>query len=144
MSAGSTPRVGVFGQKGVFMHKGSCQCGAVTFTVDCELPGPDACHCGICRKTSGHYYAGTDVPKTSLTVTGSENVSWYKSSEKVQRGFCKTCGSNLFFEPFFRDWISIAMGAFDTPTNTKLAIHIFVDDKGDYYEINDGLPQNGQ
>ena len=36
------------------------------------------------------------------------------------------------------------MGAFDAPTNTKLAIHIYVADKGDYYEITDGLPQNPQ
>jgi hypothetical protein len=34
------------------------------------------------------------------------------------------------------------LGAFDTPTRTKLAIHIFVSEKGDYYELNDGLPQN--
>ena len=39
------------------------------------------------------------------------------------------------------DWIGINLGAFDKPTGTKLALHIFVADKGDYYEIADGLPQ---
>jgi hypothetical protein len=34
------------------------------------------------------------------------------------------------------------MGAFDTPTSTHLDRHIFVAEKGDYYEIADGLPQN--
>lgn len=34
------------------------------------------------------------------------------------------------------------MGAFDGPTETKMDLHIFVDDKGDYYDIADGLPQN--
>ena len=34
------------------------------------------------------------------------------------------------------------MGALDTPTGTQLAIHIFVAEKGDYYDITDGLPQN--
>ena len=33
------------------------------------------------------------------------------------------------------------MGAFDKPTDTRLAHHIFVADKGDYYDIADGLPQ---
>jgi len=33
------------------------------------------------------------------------------------------------------------MGAFEKPTNTKLALHIFVADKGDYYDIADGAPQ---
>lgn len=126
------------------MHNGSCLCGAVSFEVAGELQPPDACHCTICRKTSGHFYAGTDVPKDALTVTGSENVTWYQSSEKVRRGFCSTCGSSLFFDPPHRDWIGVSMGAFEKPTDTKLAIHIFVADKGDYYEIADGLPQNQQ
>jgi hypothetical protein len=34
------------------------------------------------------------------------------------------------------------MGAFDGPTDTRLRIHIHVADKGDYYDIADGLPQN--
>ena len=126
------------------MHTGSCLCGAVTFEVDGELNPPDACHCSICRKTSGHFNAGTDLASDKVRITGEENVTWYQTSEKVRRGFCKTCGANLFFDPLFHDWISISMGAFDKPTNTKLAIHIFVADKGDYYEIADGLPQNQQ
>ena len=36
------------------------------------------------------------------------------------------------------------MGAFEKPTGTRLHMHIFVDDKGDYYDIADGLPQHGQ
>jgi hypothetical protein len=129
------------------VHRGSCLCGAVTFEVDGALPGPDACHCTKCRKHSGHYYAGTDVPRSALTIHGEDHVTWYASSEKVRRGFCRTCGSSLFFDPLDREkhaWIGVAMGAFDTPTETKLRIHIFVADKGDYYEIADGLPQNEQ
>jgi hypothetical protein len=34
------------------------------------------------------------------------------------------------------------MGAFATPTDTTLRVHIHVADKGDYYNIADGLPQN--
>ena len=36
------------------------------------------------------------------------------------------------------------MGAFDTPTSTSLARHIFVSEKGDYYGIADELLQNSQ
>jgi hypothetical protein len=126
------------------IHKGSCLCGAVRFEVDGDLPGPDACHCTKCRKFSGHYGAGTDVPRECVTIEGGDNVTWYSSSEKVRRGFCKTCGASLFFDPIYRDWIGLSMGAFDGPTDTRLAIHIFVADKGDYYDITDGLPQNAQ
>ena len=126
------------------MHTGSCLCGAVKFEVEGELEPPAACHCTQCRKTSGHYWASTDVPRNALKIEGEFNVAWFRSSEKAQRGFCSTCGASLFWDPIHKDFIGVAMGAFDAPTDTHLAIHIFVADKGDYYEIKDGLPQNPQ
>ena len=125
-------------------HKGSCLCGAVSFAVAADLPGPDACHCSSCRKHSGHYFASTDVPRESLTIKGDEAVAWYRSSEKVRRGFCRICGSSLFWDPLGRDKIAVAMGAFEAPTGTRLAMHIFTADKGDYYDIADGLPKHRQ
>jgi hypothetical protein len=125
-------------------HKGSCLCGAVRFTVTSPLEGSDACHCTMCRKTSGHYYASVNVPRDKLGVEGGDNVTWYRSSEKVRRGFCKTCGSAMFWDPIHKDWTSVSMGSLEKPTGAKLALHIFVADKGDYYEITDGLPQNQQ
>jgi hypothetical protein len=126
------------------MHKGSCLCGAVSFEVDGPLPPPDACHCSTCRKQSSHFFVSSDVPRATLTIHGADKVTWFRSSEKVQRGFCSTCGTPLFWDPFGfgKDWIGIAMGAFDKPTDTRLRIHIHVADKGDYYDIQDGLPQN--
>ena len=126
------------------MPKGSCLCGAIKFEVSGELAAPNACHCTMCRKHSGHFEASTDVPKERLTVEGEDNVTWYQSSKKVRRGFCKICGSSLFFDPPHLDWIAVSMGAFDGPTNTRIERHIFVADKGDYYDIADGLPQNQQ
>jgi hypothetical protein len=123
------------------MHKGSCLCGAVSFEVAGELRPPDACHCSQCRRQSGHFWASTDLPRTAVTVHGGDAVTWYRSSEKVRRGFCSTCGSFLFWDPIGRDTISIAMGAFEPPTDTRLARHIFVADQGDYYDIADGLPR---
>ncbi|MCY1015835.1 GFA family protein [Pyxidicoccus sp. MSG2] len=124
------------------MHRGSCLCGAVTFEVSGTLHPPDACHCSQCRKQSGHFWASTDVARAALTLHGADKLTWFRSSEKVRRGFCSTCGSSLFWDPIHKDTISIAMGAFDLPTDTRLAMHIHVANKGDYYEIADGLPQN--
>jgi hypothetical protein len=129
------------GQGGeISMHKGSCLCGAVRFEVEGDLPGPDACHCSQCRKQSGHVFASTDVRKTDLVIKGQDKVTWYRSSENVRRGFCSVCGSTLFWNPILRDRIGVAMGALDTPSHTHLAVHIFVADKGDYYDIADGVP----
>ncbi len=129
------------------MHRGSCLCGTVTYEVSGSLDRNDACHCNQCRKWSGHYFAGADVPRSALKiVTGEEKLTWY-NTEKARRGFCSTCGSSLFFDPLDRqkhDWIGITLGTVDGPTDTKLKIHIYVANKGDYYEIADGLPQNQQ
>jgi len=124
------------------MPKGSCLCGAVTFEVAGSLNPPDACHCSRCRKHSGHYFASTDIPKAALTVQGEDFVQWYQSSDKARRGFCRQCGSSLFWDPLFEEWMGVSMGAFDESTGTFLKHHIFVADKGDYYDIADGLPQN--
>ena len=126
------------------MHKGSCLCGAVRFTVTGDLPAPNACHCSACRKQSGHYGASTDVPLSAVTIEEDKAITWFQSSAKVRRGFCASCGSSLFWDPIHHDWIAIAMGTFDTPTNTQLKMHIFVADKADYYQICDRLPQNQQ
>jgi hypothetical protein len=126
------------------MHKGSCLCGAVRFEVAGTLPPPVACHCSQCRKQSGHFWASTDVSRAALTIHGDDKLTWFRSSEKVRRGFCSICGSFLFWDPPKRDTIAVAMGAFEQPTDTRLAMHIYVADKGDYYELGDGLPQNPQ
>jgi hypothetical protein len=127
------------------MHKGTCLCGAVSLEVEGSLEAAEACHCTNCRKWSGHVGVTVEVPRSSVNIQGAENIKWFHSSEKVRRGFCATCGTPLFFDPIDTEkhaWTAISMGVFDTPTDTKLGFHIFVAEKGDYYEITDGLPQN--
>jgi len=124
------------------MLKGSCLCGAVQFEISGELHPPDACHCRQCRKQSGHFWVSTDIERTNIQITGAEHITWYASSEKVRRGFCKTCGASLFWDPIAKNKIAVAMGAFDTPTATHVAMHIFTAEKGDYYDIDDGLPKH--
>ncbi|WP_294078811.1 GFA family protein [Sphingomonas sp.] len=100
-----------------------------------DVPAPDACHCRACRKSSGHFFVSTDVPRDRLVVRGSEHVRWYASSRAVRRGFCGTCGSPLFWDRPARDWIGVATGAFDDPIGTRIAAHVHVGEKGDYYAL---------
>lgn len=126
------------------MHTGSCNCGGVVFEIDGELAPPSVCHCGQCRKQSGHCWSSTGINKTQLRLTSEETLRWYNASETAKRGFCGTCGAFLFWAQNDEDQISVAMGALDAPTGVQLSRHIFVADKGDYYDISDGLPQRGQ
>ncbi|RCS25287.1 GFA family protein [Phyllobacterium salinisoli] len=122
-------------------HTGSCLCGAVHLETRGPLRGIIYCHCTQCRKQSGHHYAATNVADDSIRVDGAENITWYQSSETARRGFCRICGSVLFWKHNDRDYVSVMAGAFDRPTGLHGERHIFTADKGDYYDIDDGLPQ---
>lgn len=119
---------------------GHCLCGAVTFRGRWEQAGFKACHCGQCRRWSGHFWAGADA--LDLAVEGP--VKWYRSSDEAKRGFCPECGSSLFWRQIGSERVAVGPGAVDEPTGLRLAGHIFVTDKGDSYEIADGLPQEAR
>jgi hypothetical protein len=122
-------------------HTGRCACGAVSFRTHGELRGVLYCHCSQCRRQTGHFLASTNVPDDQLEVTGTEHVKWFQSSDDAKRGFCSICGSGLFWKHGKLDYTSILAGVFDQPSGLVGKSHIFVADKGDYYTIDDGLPQ---
>jgi hypothetical protein len=112
----------------------------VRYRVRGVLRDAIACHCNQCRRTSGHHAAMTSADNDDLTLVSSETLSWYRSSASAERGFCRVCGSNLFWRPLAENRTAITAGTLDPPTGIKLMEHIFVADQGDYYSIDDGLP----
>ena len=122
------------------MHKGSCLCGDVTFTVSASPKGVSVCHCTQCRKQSGHLWASAYVARSDLSISGK--VNWYEASETARRGFCPRCGSFLFWAAHAEDTMSFALGALEAPTGLRLEKHIFCASKGDYYDIADAVPQH--
>lgn len=121
---------------------GGCLCGAVRF----EAAGPVRpivyCHCTQCRKQTGHFYAASNVADARLVIEGDEAITWFAASRIARRGFCRICGSALFWKANDSDVTSVLAGAFDTPAGLVAACHIYTADKGDYYAIEDGLPQH--
>ncbi len=122
------------------MHKGQCECGAVAFEVKNLRAAVTFCHCGQCRRTSGHHWAATNAPIADLTFTRDDGLRWYASSDWAKRGFCQHCGSSLFYRMNDEDGIGIAAGCIDTPHDLKPGKHIFCADKGTYYNIADDAP----
>ena len=121
--------------------KGSCECQGVVFELTGELRDVVFCHCSQCRKTSGHYWAATQVSKGNLNLIKATSLSWYASSDKARRGFCSVCGSSMFYERKGIDKISVSAGSLEIPTSLDRMRHIYVASKGDYYDISDDLPQ---
>ena len=122
------------------VNTGSCLCGGVKYEVQGPLRPVVYCHCAQCRKTSGHHVAATSAPRDSVKISGE--VRWYRSSNNARRGFCPTCGGNLFWDGPGEN-ISIMAGTLDDADIQALG-HIFVANKARYVEICDGLPQAAQ
>jgi hypothetical protein len=120
---------------------GRCLCGAISFEVKGPLRDVVVCHCGQCRRQHGAPPGYSQAAWENIRLTGPENLAWYRSSAGARRGFCRHCGSSLFWEPIDTGRVSIAAGSLDSPTGLRTVRHIFVSDKGDYYEIEDGLEQ---
>lgn len=124
------------------MIKGNCLCRGVEYTLSGPLRNSVACHCVQCRKTSGHYVSATQVDADQLTIVSDETLQWYRSSPSAERGFCNRCGSSLFWRHEDDNGaVSIMSGTLNGPTGIHTEKHIFTADKGDYYEIADGVPQ---
>lgn len=125
--------------------EGSCLCGAVTYRVDSALRPVIGCHCGQCRKTSGHYVAATAAEDEALTISDPEGaLRWYQSSEAARRGFCSRCGSSLFWKHDGRSYTAIMAGTLDGDTGLRTEAHIYTDDKGDYYPLDPDVPHHPQ
>ncbi len=121
---------------------GSCLCGAVRYSVTGPMRDVIYCHCEQCRKTSGHFVAATACAKHDLIISEERGLTWFKSSDNARRGFCCECGSSMFWEAARRGTVSIMAGTLNTPTRLTASGHIFVESAGDYYDLDDGLPQS--
>ena len=125
------------------MLKGSCLCGDITFTLRPGAFGDtNACHCRQCRKQSGHDWVSSEVAHADVDISGTP--AWFEASPVAKRGFCARCGSLLFWQEHGAEAMNVSLGVFDTPTGAHIDSHIFVADKGDYYDITDGLPTHDQ
>ena len=121
------------------VRQGGCLCGAVRFETKGPLRSVVNCHCGQCRKFHGNFAGYTAVLRGDIAFHEDRGLQWFDFSANARPGFCKICGSSLFYDKKAGDFLSVAAGGFDAPSGLQTSHHIFAADKGDYYEITDGL-----
>ena len=117
-------------------HSGGCQCGAVRFRAS-KFGRSSICHCRMCQKAFGGLFAAL-VTAHDLEWTRGEPKR-FRSSNKVQRGFCADCGTSLTFEPDGYP-AEVAVGAFDDPTVVSPTIQLNPADKQPFYDGVGTLP----
>ena len=124
------------------MIKGSCLCRSIQFEAG-QVGFFGHCHCSMCRKAHGAAFATfAGVPIEDFRfVTGGERVKLYESSPGSFRAFCPTCGSNVPTESADNKMVYIPAGLFDDDPVARPTVHMFVDSKAPWWEINDALPK---
>ena len=115
-------------------NSGSCLCGAVQVEVAEMKKATGACHCGMCRKWVGGPYISADCG-TDVTFTGEENITVYNSSAWAERGFCKICGSSLFYRLNATQHYHMPVGIFADLSELSLTSQIYIDKKPAFYSF---------
>lgn len=116
-------------------RKGHCLCGAVTITANKSSNEVCACHCEMCRRWGGGPYmeigCGSDVQ-----FSGEEHISVFSSSKWAERGFCRDCGTHLFYRLKGTGEHMVAVGLFDTDAKLTFAKQVFTDERPAFYEFS--------
>lgn len=102
---------------------GGCQCGAVRYAASAVMDNAHLCHCRMCQKAVGGLFAAlVSAPRDAFAWTRGSPARW-RSSAKVDRGFCAACGTPLFYEDISGDHISVTLGSLDDPAAFKPVSH---------------------
>ena len=94
---------------------GGCQCGAARYRVTAVLDTSHICHCRMCQKAAGNFFAAlVGIPRDALTWTRGTPAT-FKSSDQVERGFCRDCGTPLYYDYLASKHLSVTTGSLDDP-----------------------------
>lgn len=113
---------------------GSCLCGKIKFTAREASHHVGACHCGMCRQWGGGPFMAVDCG-TDVSFEGEENISVFDSSAWAERGFCKHCGSHLFYRIKANQQTMIPAGLFDDDS-FEFSRQVFIDNKPEFYSFS--------
>jgi hypothetical protein len=97
------------------VHTGGCQCGAIRYALLSEPTDPHICHCRMCQKAFGAFFAPlTGLPLTDFALTRGA-LAVFASSDLAERGFCANCGTPLTFHYVGSPRIAVSIGSLDHP-----------------------------
>ncbi len=113
---------------------GSCLCKKVYIKIQPEEKIFDACHCGVCRKWGGGPALTVHGGK-KIEINGEELITRYQSSDWAERGFCKSCGTHLFYHLKGQNFYTFSLGLFERVDDFKFEVQIFTDSKPAYYDF---------
>ncbi len=115
-------------------RRGSCLCGAVNITAKQAADEVGACHCGMCRRWGGGPLLAIDCG-TEVVIEGEADVAVFDSSMWAERGFCRKCGTHLFYRIKQTGQLIIPVGIFGDDTRLAFDHQVFIDEKPGWYSF---------
>lgn len=112
--------------------QGQCLCGAVKVNAASVDTGVGACHCSMCRQWGGGPFLAVDAG-SEVELSGNEHIGVFNSSEWAERGFCKECGTHLFYRLKQNQQHIMPIGLFGETEQLVLDHQVFIDEKPEYY-----------
>jgi hypothetical protein len=92
----------------------------------------------MCQKFfGGPFLSLAGVLPKDVEINGEEQIQRYLSSEWAERGFCKQCGSSLFYHSLADDEYYFPAGLFDEIDQAKLTTEIFYDQKPAFFHFKE-------
>jgi len=123
-----------------FPLTGGCQCGAVRYRA-AAIGDASICHCRMCQKAMGNVF-GPFVTAHDLVFTRGAPKR-FRSSNRVQRGFCEACGTPLTYEPDGYSDIEIAIPTFDHPQAIAPGLQVGIEGRLPWASGLMSLPERG-
>ena len=124
-------------EDGAIYATGGCQCGAVRFKVTQPLGRSVLCHCRMCQKATGNVFAPL-VLAEGVEFDGTP--ARFASSEVAFRGFCRECGTPLFYEGRTGQGLNLMVGALDDPSIAPAVFHCGTESMVSWLAVNVDLP----
>jgi hypothetical protein len=115
-----------------FEGTGKCLCSSVSITVKSLNNSIGVCHCNMCRRWGGGPFMEINCGE-NVSFTGENNISIFNSSNWAERGFCKKCGTHLFYKLKEGNQHMVPVGLFDLGQKMVFDQQVFIDEKPAYY-----------
>jgi len=115
-------------------QSGTCLCGAVSLFATPKSLHVGACHCDMCRRWGGGPLLAVECEQ-GVRLEGDEKIGVFASSDWAERGFCKECGTHLFYRLKEGDHYAIPVGLLEGAVQWQLADQIFIDKKPGFYSF---------
>lgn len=112
---------------------GHCQCGAIHYEIEGDLPPAYCCHCGECKKQSASAFSmSIAIPFARLKVKGDpamfETVGFSGAVKRCY--FCPHCGTRMWHRSAANpDNATLKVGTLDKGENIAPTFHLWVSKK---------------